>query len=158
MVVTNEELASQIGSLTGLVQSMVARFDRVEESLKSIASLDKAVSQQDMKIQALQKETGELAHDIKNCRQHHVNESALVARRVETLEVFKNKSEGGAYAMKLVFGVLWAVFIVVAGGFSKWVYDRAESNREMNLQQEFRDSQFEKDLNEIVKQLRKGNP
>ncbi|HEV2612549.1 MAG TPA: hypothetical protein VGU61_19965 [Noviherbaspirillum sp.] len=121
---TNEEIHAEIGAVKGLIQAMADRFNRMEKSIDSVVSLDKAVGEQAIRHDNQQREIRELAHDIKNCQQHHILQNTATATRVSTLEEKANKVQGAIFAMKVFSGFVSMVLVFS----SKWAYDRIETD------------------------------
>lgn len=130
-----DDVAIKLSNLEGLMLGMSQRFTRIEEQIDRVITLDRTVAEINVRNEGLQRDLRDLTHELKNMAASNKAAHEVLALHVANLEKahleFKNKTSGALLTLKLFSGAC-AFILVVCGS---WVYERAEWNRNTNIEQ-----------------------
>lgn len=140
------QISTEIAGLKGQLTALLSSIKRIEDAMVQIASMDKSLSNIELKQTHLESHLRDIEHNEKNLRQYIASVNDALTFKVDNLSTnyngLVNRFDGGLRMGKIMYGI--AGFIVTVSG--AWVYDRAEGNRSLNLKQEQAIALIEKDL------------
>lgn len=148
---TNDDLAGRLNHIEGYLKGQDNHFKDIKDALENLKIMDRTVAQHSMRFEAVERENRELAHDIKGCQHAHRLQDDVHSKRIEILETGAHSARGFISAVKVIAGGV----LVLLGMAANWIYNRAETNLNMNVEQTHQIANIVREIQRIDKVLGK---
>lgn len=143
MSMNNEELSIKMAVFENQLSNLVASNTRIEASVEKIASLDRTIAEIVANYGFMSQKLIEVERETAMCSANHARETEKLWLEISTAK--DRISHANGVAVTAIWFICGAC--VVAGSFLTFLFNTANSNKEVNIQQTQQIQQLEKKVN-----------